>query len=133
MDGPSSIPGGRIDRDGRGASVGAGGTGRFFAVGGFLSGVAGGVCCFAGAIAVGLGLGGVSVLETMMDRYQPLFLVASILLMGVWLGRAARGTELAGVGVRGVLRVAGRPALVMRHLVGDAGRCHGCARVARLG
>jgi hypothetical protein len=99
MDGPSSTPAGRIDGNGPAASV--------------LSGVAGGACCFAGAIAAGLGLGGVSVLEAMMDRYQPLFLVASVWLMGVWLGRAARGAERAGVGVRGVLRVAGRPAVVM--------------------
>lgn len=113
MERPSSRPSGRIDGSGRDASVGPGRAGRFFAVGGVLGGVAGGLCCFAGAVAAGLGLGGVSFFGTLMDRYQPLFLVASILLMGFWLGRAARGTELAGMGVRGVLGVVGRPALVM--------------------
>lgn len=113
MDESSSRLSGRIDGNGRVASVGPGRAGRFFAVRGFLSGVAGGVCCFAGAVASGLGVGGVSFFGMLMDRFQPLFLVASLLLMGFWVRRTARGTALAGVGVRGVLGVAGRPVLAM--------------------
>ena len=48
-----------------------------------------------------------------MDRYQPYFLVASLLLMGFWLRRAARGTAAVGGGGSGVVRAVGRPALVM--------------------
>lgn len=108
----SSVLAGHIDRTGRDVSLEPR-SGRRFVVRGFLSGVAGGVCCFVGAIAAGLGLGGVSLFGTLMDRYQPFFLVASLLLMGFWLSRAARGTAAAGGGVRGMVRAAGRPVLVM--------------------
>lgn len=74
------------------------------AVRGVLSGVAGGVCCFAGAIVAGLGLGGVSFFATVMGRYQPFFLLVSLLLMGFWLLQTAREAAVVDGRVRGVLR-----------------------------
>lgn len=102
-----------VDGDEGNGSVGRPGGGRLFAVRGLLSGVAGGLCCFAGAIAVGLGLGGASFFATVMGRYQLFFLLASLVLMGFWLTRAARGAAGVGGGVRGVVRAVGRPVLLM--------------------
>jgi hypothetical protein len=70
---------------------------RVFRVGA-VSGLLGGLCCIAGAIAVGSGLAGLSAVSRLMDRYQPYFIAASVLMMAWWLLRALRGQSqrLAG-------------------------------------
>ncbi len=75
------------------------------------SGLLGGLCCIAGAIAVGSGLGGLSAASRLMDRYQPYFIAASVLMMAWWLLRTLRvlGQRPTGRGrVAGVARALGR-------------------------
>ncbi len=83
------------------------------AVRGLLSGLAAGWCCFAGAVTVGLGLGGVNFFATLMQRYQLLFVATSVLLMGLWYRSAIRAARCSGRGRREVARALTRPALVM--------------------
>jgi hypothetical protein len=54
------------------------------------SGLFGGLCCIAGAIAVGSGLAGLSAAGRLMDRYQPYLIAASVLMMAWWLLRTFR-------------------------------------------
>jgi hypothetical protein len=69
------------------------------------SGLLGGLCCIASAIAVGSGLGGLSVAGSLMDRYQPYFIAASMLMMAWWLLRTLRamGRRPAGRGTVAVV------------------------------
>jgi len=64
------------------------------------SGLLGGLCCIAGAIAVGSGLAGLSFAGRLMDRYQPYFIAASVVMMAWWLLRTLRepGRRPAGRG-----------------------------------
>lgn len=84
---------------------------------GVISGLMGGFCCLAGAIAAGLGLGGVDFFATLMGRYQVYFLAASILVMAAWLGRSLRRGERGG-GLRTAMRGLARPAIVMAAMWG---------------
>ena len=54
------------------------------------SGLLGGLCCIAGAITVGTGLGGLSAASRLMDRYQPYLIATSALMMAWWLQRTLR-------------------------------------------
>jgi hypothetical protein len=80
---------------------------------GVLSGLVGGLCCIAGAAAVGLGLGGMSFFGTLMDRYQIYFLLASLALMGFWIVQMVMRSGFGSAGLRGVARAAARPVAVM--------------------
>jgi hypothetical protein len=74
-------------------------------------GLLGGLCCIAGAITVGTGLAGLSAASRLMDRYQPYFIAASVLMMAWWLVRTLRqmGQRPAGRGrVTVVARALGR-------------------------
>ena len=102
------------DRQGVGGSVGVGGRRLLDVTRGVASGVLGGLCCLIGAIAVGLGLGGVGFFTSFMGRYQPLFMAASVVLMGLWAGRAVhRARTSGGGGLREALRGIARPVSVM--------------------
>lgn len=59
---------------------------RFFGAG-LRFGLLGGICCIGSAVATGAGLSGLSFFSTWMTHYQPYFIVASILLMTLWLVR----------------------------------------------
>jgi hypothetical protein len=75
------------------------------------SGLLGGLCCIAGAIAVGSGLAGLSAAGRLMDRYQPYLIAASVLMMTWWLLRTVRalGQRPSGRGRVGVVaRALGR-------------------------
>lgn len=80
---------------------------------GVLSGALGGFCCFAGAIATGLGMGGAGFFGTLMGRYQPLFLAASVLAMCLWVSRAITRARREGRGLRAAALTIARPAAVM--------------------
>lgn len=79
---------------------------------GVVSGLVGGLCCVAGAIAAGLGLGGVDFFATLMGRYQVYFVAASVLVMAAWLARSLRRGERGG-GRGAAARRLARPAIVM--------------------
>jgi hypothetical protein len=71
------------------------------------SGLFGGLCCIAGAIAVGSGLAGLSAVGSLMDRYQPYFLAASVLMMAWWLLRTVRAQAQRSAG-RGSVAIVAR-------------------------
>jgi len=79
------------------------------------SGLLGALCCIAGAIAVGSGLGGLSFAGTLMDRYQPYFITVSVLMMAWWLLRTVRvqSQGMAGDGLVALVRRAARPVALM--------------------
>lgn len=81
--------------------------------GGVLSGLLGGLCCIGGAVAVGLGLGGVGFFATLMDRYQLVFIAASLAVMAAWLIRAARVSGGQGRELRRTSRSLARHAVFM--------------------
>jgi hypothetical protein len=86
---------------------------RRLAARGALSGLLGGVYCIAGAVAVGLGLGGAGFFATLMDHYQGLFIAASLALMAVWLIRTARATGLRRAGLPHTGRILTHHTMVM--------------------
>lgn len=104
---PLTDPAGTGSAGQGGSTTPTAGRGRFLA-GGALSGLLGGLCCIGGAVAVGLGLGGAGFFATLMDRYQGLFIAASLALMTGWLLRTA-----SAAGLRGAGRVLARQAVVM--------------------
>lgn len=80
---------------------------------GVLSGIVGGLCCVAGALALGLGLGSVSFFSTFMGRYQMYFIAASLALMAFWLLHGVRRYLRGGADLRATARGLLRPALAM--------------------
>jgi hypothetical protein len=81
---------------------------------GVLSGAVGGLCCVVGAVAVGLGLGGVGFFATLMARYQLYFMVVSAALMAYWMVRTVgRLRRRRGSGGLGSLLPAAVPLSVM--------------------
>ncbi len=73
---------------------------------GASSGLFGGLCCIAGAVAVGSGLAGVSFAGRLMDRYQPFFLAFSVFMVVWWLLRTLRAQDQRPSGRGGVAVVA---------------------------
>jgi hypothetical protein len=71
------------------------------------SGLFGGLCCIAGAIAIGSGLGGLSAAGSLMDRLQPYLIAASVLMMAWWLLRTVRAQAQRPAG-RGRVAVVAR-------------------------
>lgn len=65
-------------------------SGRRFFGAGLGSGLLGGVCCLGSALAIGASIGGLSFFGTWMDRYQIYFIVASALVMVLWMVRQVR-------------------------------------------
>lgn len=85
---------------------------RFLGVGAG-SGFLGGICCVGGAVAVGLGVSGLSFFGVWMERYQIYFIAGSAALMLLWLARVARPYGFTREGILGGGRVLGRHALIM--------------------
>lgn len=79
---------------------------------GIGSGLLGGICCVASAIAVGAGAGGLSFFTTWMRHYQMYFIIASITIMAAWLLRRIRAHG-AGHGLAAAARGIWRQALTM--------------------
>jgi predicted lipid-binding transport protein (Tim44 family) len=69
---------------------------RRFLGAGLGAGLLGGVCCVGTAVAVGASVGGLSFFSTLMERYQIYFVVASLLLMALWLVRQIRRARVGG-------------------------------------
>lgn len=90
---------------------------RFVWTGG-LSGVLGGLCCVAGALAMATGLSALSFLTTWQDRYGPYFITGSIVLMLAWLARQTASYGWTRPGLRHASRVIGRQALIMGAIYG---------------
>jgi hypothetical protein len=87
---------------------------RRFLGAGLGSGLLGGVCCFGSALAIGASIGGLSFFSTWMERYQIYFVLASALVMALWLVRQAhRARTGGGSTVRAFLRGARRQLVVM--------------------
>jgi hypothetical protein len=93
------------------------------------SGLLGALCCIAGAIAVGSGLGALSVLGTLMDRYQPFFIALSVLAMTWWLLRTVRAQRHGMAGRSGRGDLAGP---LRRATAGAAGGADGAASAGTL-
>ncbi len=62
---------------------------------------------------MGLGLGGVGFFATLMDRYQLVFIAASLAVMAAWLIRAARVSGGQGRELRRTSRSLARHAVFM--------------------
>jgi hypothetical protein len=77
------------------------------------SGLLGGLCCIAAAITTAAGLGAAGFLTTLMNRYQPYFILISLTLMTLWLVRHLRRQGISPRDLRAVLRTVGRHAIVM--------------------
>ena len=76
------------------------------------SGLLGGLCCIAAAITAAAGLGAAGFFSTLMDRYEPYFILVSLAIMALWLFRHLR-QGISPRDVRAVLRTVGRLAIVM--------------------
>jgi hypothetical protein len=111
MDGQAGVGKRAAGRD-EGGPVTAGVRPPLGVVRGVASGVIGGLCCLAGAIAVEVGLGGAGFFGALMKNYQPYFMAASVALMGLWVARAVHRARTAGGGLRGLRGIA-RPVSVM--------------------
>lgn len=85
---------------------------RFLGVG-VSSGFLGGICCIGGAVAIGLGVSGLSFFGAWMERYQIYFIVGSAALMILWLASVARPYGFSRQGIHRAGRALGRHALVM--------------------
>lgn len=89
---------------------------------GFVSGLVGSLCCVIGAVAVGLGLAGATFAGTLMSRYQPWVITASLLIMGAWmawtLGSARASAGAVGWG-RDDLRVVARTLVPQAAVMGS--------------
>ena len=77
------------------------------------SGLLGGLCCIASAITTAAGLGAAGFFTTLMDRYQPYFILGSIAIMALWLTRHLHRQGISLRDGRAVLRTVGRHAVVM--------------------
>lgn len=77
------------------------------------SGLLGGVCCIASAIATAAGLGAAGFFTTLMDRYQLYFIIGSVAIMALWLLRHLRRQGISPLDFRAVARTVGRQAIVM--------------------
>jgi hypothetical protein len=72
------------------------------------------MCCFGSALAVGASVGGLSFFSTWMERYQVYFVLASVLVMVLWLVRQVRRARTTGAStVKAFLRGARRQLVVM--------------------
>ena len=80
---------------------------------GVSSGFLGGICCIGGAVAVGLGVSGLSFFGAWMEHYQIYFIVGSAALMILWLARVAMSYWFSRQGMGRAGRVLGKHALVM--------------------
>jgi hypothetical protein len=87
---------------------------RHFLGAGLGSGLLGGVCCFGSALAIGASIGGLSFFSTWMERYQIYFVLASVLVMALWLVRQVRRARTNGASTaKAFLRGARRQLVVM--------------------
>jgi hypothetical protein len=87
---------------------------RRFLGAGLGSGLLGGVCCFGSALAVGASVGGLSFFSNWMERYQVYFVLASVLVMALWLVRQVRRARTTGAStVKAFLLGARRQLVVM--------------------
>jgi hypothetical protein len=77
------------------------------------SGLLGGACCIASAIATVAGLGAAGFFTTLMDRYQLYFILGSVAVMALWLLRHLRRQGISPLDFRDVARTVGRQAIVM--------------------
>jgi hypothetical protein len=77
------------------------------------SGLLGGLCCIAAAIATAAGLGAAGFFTTLMNRYQLYFILVSLAVMALWLFRHLRRQGISSRDGRAVLRTLGRQAIVM--------------------
>jgi hypothetical protein len=77
------------------------------------SGLLGGLCCIAAAITTAAGLGAAGFFTTLMDRYEPYFILVSVAVMALWMFRHLRRQGISPRNVRTVLRTVGRQAIVM--------------------
>lgn len=96
----------RADSDGKSACAGG------------VSGLLGGFCCVAGAVATATSLGVLSFLTTWQDRYGMYFIAASVALMLAWIARQASSYGLTPQGLRRAAAGIGRQALVMGVIYG---------------
>lgn len=87
---------------------------RRFLGAGLLSGLLGGVCCIGSAVAIGASVGGLSFFSTWMERYQLYFVIASVLVMALWLIRQIRRARASGGStIKAFLRGTWRQLVVM--------------------
>jgi membrane protein implicated in regulation of membrane protease activity len=77
-----------------------------------------GVCCIGGLVATAMGLGAAGFFGALMERYQLYFVLAGVAVMLLWLARRLRRTGTSPRDFRAVVRVLGRPALVMAVVYG---------------
>lgn len=77
------------------------------------SGLLGGLCCIGAAITTAAGLGAAGFATTLMQRYQPYFIAASLAVMAWWLVRQLRRQGVSPLDFRAVARSIGRQAIVM--------------------
>lgn len=82
------------------------------------SGLLSGVCCIGGAVATAVGLGAAGFFGALMERYQLYFVLAGVAMMLLWLARRLRRTGTSPRDFRAVMRVIGKPALVMAVVYG---------------
>lgn len=80
---------------------------------GLGSGLLGGVCCIGAAVTTAAALGAAGFFTTLMDRYQIYFILASVALMVLWLGRQLRRQGTSLTSLRAIGRAVGKHALVM--------------------
>jgi hypothetical protein len=73
------------------------------------SGLLGGLCGHHD----GAGLGAAGLFTTLMDRYEPYFILVSLAIMALWLFRHLRRQGISPRDVRAVLRTVGRQTIVM--------------------
>ncbi len=69
---------------------------RRFLGAGLGAGLFGGVCCIGSAVAIGAGVSGLSFFSVLMERYQIYFVIASLLMMALWLFRQLRHARISG-------------------------------------
>lgn len=77
------------------------------------SGLLSSICCIGGAIATAAGLGAAGFFGSLMQRYQLYFVLGGVAVMVVWLALRLRRSGTSPHDLRSVVRVIGRPALVM--------------------
>jgi hypothetical protein len=65
------------------------------------------------AITTAAGLGAAGLFTTLMDRYEPYFILVSLAIMALWLFGHLRRQGISPRDVRVVLRTVGRQTIVM--------------------
>lgn len=93
--------------------VGTGAVGKRSVTSGLGSGLLGSFCCVAGGITTAAGLGAAGFFATLMDHYQPYFIIASVLVMATMLIRSARRLPGGWRDRRALARMLRRNALAM--------------------